>query len=146
AREQEKAQELGRVSLYKSQFLANMSHELRTPLNSMLMLSHLLAENASGNLTEKQVELSSTIHSAGQELLLLINQVLDLARIESGKQEVDLSTVPLEPLVEKLQRMFEPLAADKGLALEVVLSDDCPKEVHTDRSRLERILINLLGN
>lgn len=146
AREQEKAEELSRVSLYKSQFLANMSHELRTPLNSMLLLSHLLAENTSQNLTTKQVEHCATIHSAGQELLELINQVLDLAKIEAGKQEVDVATVPLKPLVEKLKRMFEPLAADKGLSFDVELVSEGPQEIHTDRSRLERILINLLGN
>ncbi len=146
AREQDKAEELSRVSLYKSQFLANMSHELRTPLNSMLLLSYLLAENSSNNLTPKQIEHCSTIHSAGQELLSLINQVLDLAKIEAGKQEVEITIVPLGPLMDKVRRMFEPLAGKANLSFKVELRPESPKEIQTDSSRLERILINLLGN
>src|SRR6185503_12133900 len=108
-RVEQKAAELAKVSSYKSQFLANMSHELRTPLNSMLLLSHLLAENEAGNLTPKQVEHSKTIHGAGQDLLALINQVLDLSKIEAGKQECDLEPVPLAHFAEHARRVFAPL-------------------------------------
>jgi CheY-like chemotaxis protein/HAMP domain-containing protein len=107
---QKKAEELARVSSYKSQFLANMSHELRTPLNSMLLLSQLLAENDSGHLDEKEVEQLRTIHSAGRDLLGLINQVLDLARIESGRQELDVAPVDPREIADQLRRVFSPLA------------------------------------
>ena len=142
----EKAEELGRVSLYKSQFLANMSHELRTPLNSMLLLSHLLAENADQNLSSKQVEYASTIHSAGEDLLQLINQVLDLSKIEAGKQDVSLGSVNLKEVTDGLGRIFRPLAEEKGLELQIEHTDEVPLEIRTDRSRVERILTNLLGN
>lgn len=143
---QRKAEELARVSSYKSQFLANMSHELRTPLNSMLLLSQLLAENRSGNLDEKEVEQLRTIHSAGRDLLGLINQVLDLAKIESGRQELDIGPVDPRDIADQLQRVFSPLAEDKGLALAVEVERDVPHGIVTDRYRLERILTNLLGN
>jgi CheY-like chemotaxis protein len=134
------------VSAYKSRFLANMSHELRTPLNSMLILSNLMAQNEAGNLTDKQVEYARTIHSAGRDLLGLINQVLDLSKIESGKQELRLETVPLWELTEHSRRLFEPLARDKGLELKVDLGSDLPPAMVTDRQRLEQIVTNLLGN
>jgi CheY-like chemotaxis protein/HAMP domain-containing protein len=143
---QAKAEELTKMSTYKSQFLANMSHELRTPLNSMLLLSHLLAQNEAGSLTEKQVEYSRTIHSAGGDLLNLINQVLDLAKIEAGRQEVKLEPVELERFVNHARRVFEPLAAEKSLRLEISLAPDCPASIMTDPHRVERILTNLLGN
>lgn len=143
---QEKAEELERVSSYKSQFLANMSHELRTPLNSMLLLSHLLAENESGNLTTKQVEHLQTVHAAGKDLLSLINQVLDLSKIEAGKQDVNLEPVSLEHLRDYARRTFEPLAAERGLSLVVEIEPDLPSALVTDRQHLERILTNLLGN
>ena len=143
---QAKADELSKMSTYKSQFLANMSHELRTPLNSMLLLSHLLAQNESGTLSDKQVEYSKTIHSAGGDLLNLINQVLDLAKIEAGRQDVRLERVELRRFVEHAQRVFAPLAAEKSLQLEVALDGDCPTSIVTDPERVERILINLLGN
>jgi CheY-like chemotaxis protein/signal transduction histidine kinase len=145
-RVQQKADELERVSSYKSQFLANMSHELRTPLNSMLLLSHLLAENESGNLTAKQVEHSRTIHGAGQDLLALINQVLDLSKIEAGKQECEIESVPLTHFAEQARRVFAPLAQDKGIELVIEIVDGAPHAIATDRLRLERILTNLLGN
>ena len=145
-RVQQKADELERVSSYKSQFLANMSHELRTPLNSMLLLSHLLADNETGNLTSKQVEHSKTIHGAGQDLLALINQVLDLSKIEAGKQEYDLETVPLAHFAEQARRVFTPLAHEKKLRFVVEVAAAMPSTIFTDRRRVERILTNLLGN
>jgi CheY-like chemotaxis protein len=142
---EQKAAELATVSTYKSQFLANMSHELRTPLNSMLLLSNLLSRNEAGNLTEKQVEFCKTVYGAGQDLLALINQVLDLAKIESGKQEVELEPVSLKSLAAHMERVFGPLARDKGLRL-VIEVGAAPETISTDRRRLDQILNNLLGN
>src|SRR5207244_3057256 len=127
----QKAEALNRVSAYKSQFLANMSHELRTPLNSMLLLSHLLSENQGRNLTEKQVEFAATIHAAGRDLLALINQVLDLAKIESGKSEVNIAPAPLRDLVTSMERVFAPLAADKGLRLRTEIAPGLPDSIPT---------------
>lgn len=141
-----KAEELGRVSSYKSKFLANMSHELRTPLNSMLLLSHLLAENTRGNLTDKQVEHAVTIHSAGTDLLSLINQVLDLSKIESGKEEIQIERTDIAEYANYIERAFGSLAEQKGLQLVVTLAPDAPTTLLTDRHRLERILTNLVGN
>jgi CheY-like chemotaxis protein/signal transduction histidine kinase len=145
-RVEQKVAELAKVSSYKSQFLANMSHELRTPLNSMLLLSHLLAENDGKNLTPKQVEHCLTINSSGKDLLGLINQVLDLAKIEAGKQDLTVEPVPLAELAQYAERVFRPLAGDKGVELVVELASDLPATLVTDKQRLERILINLLGN
>jgi CheY-like chemotaxis protein/signal transduction histidine kinase len=141
-----KNEELRMVSAYKSQFLANMSHELRTPLNSMLLLSGLLADNETQNLSDKQVEYCRTVHQAGQDLLALINQVLDLSKVEAGKQELRLSTVELSQLTLHTRRMFEPLAREKGLALGVELDAQLPATIVTDPKRVEQILNNLLGN
>jgi signal transduction histidine kinase len=138
--------ELSSVSNYKSQFLANMSHELRTPLNSMLVLSGLLANNETGNLSDKQVEFCKTIHAAGTDLLLLINQVLDLAKIESGKQDVNAGPVLLNELADHARRIFEPLARDKQLAFTVSVDPSLPEQIVSDRRRIEQILNNLLGN
>lgn len=143
---EKKAAELASMSAYKSQFLTNMSHELRTPLNSMLLLSNLLAEDALGNLTEKQSEYARTIHAAGKDLLALINQVLDLAKIESGKQEFHLATVPVEGVVHHMSQMFAPLAHDRGLAYRAEIAPDVPSSFTSDGRRVEQILINLLGN
>jgi CheY-like chemotaxis protein/HAMP domain-containing protein len=145
-RVQQKADELERVSSYKSQFLANMSHELRTPLNSMLLLSHLLAENETGNLTSKQVEHSKTIHGAGQDLLALINQVLDLSKIEAGKQEYDVEPVSLAHFADHARRVFAPLAQEKKLHFVIEIEPGMPAALATDRQRVDRILTNLLGN
>ena len=134
------------MSAYKSQFLANMSHELRTPLNSMLLLSNLLAMNESGNLTEKQVEYAATVYAAGRDLLGLINQVLDLAKIEAGKYEVRMAPTSLAELVATLQRVFLPLARDKGLRLTMDCAPDLPPMIVTDRQRVEQIMNNLLAN
>jgi CheY-like chemotaxis protein/signal transduction histidine kinase len=141
-----KAEELNRVSAYKSQFLANMSHELRTPLNSMLLLSHLLSENEAGNITPKQVEHLRTIHSAGQDLLTLINEVLDLSKIEAGKQDVMLEAVEPQHFVGFARRLFEATAAQRGVTLVTVVDPSAPSEIVTDRQRVERILTNLLSN
>mgnify|MGYP000873803191 CR=1 FL=1 len=141
-----KARELTTVSTYKSQFLANMSHELRTPLNSMLLLSNLLAENSKSTLTPKQVEYAQTIHAAGNDLLALINQVLDIAKIEAGKQEVRLGDVSIKKLAEHAERVFGPLAHRKDLIFLVEVASDVPESVHTDEQRLTQIMTNLLGN
>ncbi len=143
---QKKADEVAKVSSYKSQFLANMSHELRTPLNSMLLLSQLMAENTSQNLTAKQVEYCQTIHGAGKDLMSLINQVLDLAKIESGKQGVHVEPVPLSSFIEQAKRMFSAVAAQKQLTFDATLAPGLPDTIDTDRRRVEQVLINLLGN
>jgi len=143
---EDQAEELHRVSSYKSQFLANMSHELRTPLNSMLLLSHLLAENEAGNLSAKQVEYLRTVHGAGQDLLTLINEVLDLSKIEAGKQEVSLDNVETTHFLAYAKRLFEAAAVAKGLKLAFTVDADAPVAIFTDRLRVERILTNLLGN
>jgi CheY-like chemotaxis protein/signal transduction histidine kinase len=142
----DKAAELTRVSSYKSQFLANMSHELRTPLNSMLLLSHLLSENEGRNLGAKQVEYAKTIHAAGKDLLGLINQVLDLAKIEAGRQDHDLGEVVLSELVQHAERLFAAAAQDKKLVFRTELASGLPATIVTDRKRVERILVNLVGN
>jgi signal transduction histidine kinase/ActR/RegA family two-component response regulator len=142
----QKAEELASVSSYKTQFLANMSHELRTPLNSMLVLSSLLSDNEAGNLTPRQVEFCQTIHGAGRDLLSLINQVLDLAKIESGKQEVQAGDLTLAELADHARRIFEPLARDKQLVFEIEVEPGLPERLHSDRRRIEQILNNLLGN
>lgn len=143
---QARAEELQRSSKYKSEFLANMSHELRTPLNSSLILAKLLAENVAGNLSEEQVKFAESIYSAGNDLLNLINDILDIAKVEAGKLEVRPETTQLERLVEGLRGMFEPLAAHKGLAFEVTTDAQVPATLFTDRQRLEQILKNLLSN
>jgi signal transduction histidine kinase/DNA-binding response OmpR family regulator len=140
------AAELTTVSAYKSQFLASMSHELRTPLNSMLLLSKLLSDNVDGNLTPKQLEYLKTVHSAGKDLLQLINQVLDLAKVESGKQEVEVETVRVQDVVERIRRVFAPVATEKGLPFIVDVASSVPDRITTDSQRLGQILTNLVGN
>lgn len=141
-----KAQELEQASRYKSDFLANMSHELRTPLNSSLILAKLLADNPSGNLSEEQVKFARTIQSAGNDLLTLINDILDLSKIEAGHMEVRPEPVRLGMLAEALRRTFDPIASQKGLAFSIRIAPDSPEIVETDRQRLEQILRNLLSN
>lgn len=143
---QARADELLRSSKYKSEFLANMSHELRTPLNSSLILAKLLAENVEGNLSGEQVKFAESIYSAGNDLLNLINDILDIAKVEAGKLEVRPETTHLDRLVEGLRDMFEPLAGQKGLAFEVTAQAQVPATLFTDRQRLEQILKNLLSN
>jgi signal transduction histidine kinase/CheY-like chemotaxis protein len=143
---EQKAAELATMSAFKSQFLANMSHELRTPLNSMLLLSQLLADNEEGNLTPKQVEYARTVNGAGKDLLFLINQVLDLAKIEAGRQDIRIAPVRVEDVVDRVRRVFTPLAAQKGLSFDVTIADDVPRAIFTDGQRLGQILTNLVGN
>ncbi|NKE65470.1 response regulator [Ramlibacter sp. RBP-2] len=143
---EQRAAELERASRYKSEFLANMSHELRTPLNSSLILAKLLADNAQGNLNPEQVKFAQSIQAAGNDLLALINDILDIAKVEAGKLEVRPEATPLAPLAEGLRAMFEPLAAGKGLRLEVLVAADAPVSIETDPQRLEQILKNLLSN
>ena len=143
---QARAEDLQRSSTYKSEFLANMSHELRTPLNSSLILAKLLAENAQQNLSEEQVKFAESIYSAGNDLLNLINDILDIAKVEAGKLEVRPEATQLARLTEGLQSLFEPLASDKQLSFSVVIEPEVPSTLYTDRQRLEQILKNLLSN
>ena len=143
---QAKAKELEVASGYKSDFLANMSHELRTPLNSSLILSKLLAENAQGNLTSDQVTSAETIHAAGNDLLNLINDILDLSKIEAGKMSLRTEEVSLPRLTSELIKVIRPIAVDKGLDLGCQIADDVPELIRTDKQRLEQILKNLLSN
>jgi len=142
---EDKAQQLALVSRYKSEFLANMSHELRTPLNSVLILARLLAENSGGNLDAEQVQYASTIHSSGQDLLGLINQILDLSKIESGRLQVDLRPVALRNVAGSLERMFRPTLGE-GISFTVAVSRHVPELVLTDEQRLQQVLKNLLSN
>ena len=126
---EEKAEQLALISKYKSEFLANMSHELRTPLNSLLILSKLLADNADANLSSKQIEFAQTIHRAGTELLALINDILDLSKIESGMVTLDVGTVHFAEIADNLQRSFEQIASDQNLQL-----DDRPRSAAAARA------------
>jgi CheY-like chemotaxis protein/CHASE3 domain sensor protein len=143
---EDRATELQRASRYKSEFLANMSHELRTPLNSSLILAKLLADNPEGNLNDEQVRFAQSIHSAGADLLNLINDILDISKVEAGKLEVRPEVTPVGALAEGLKSMFQPLASRKGLALDLHVADDAPSSLFTDRQRLEQILRNLMAN
>jgi CheY-like chemotaxis protein/methyl-accepting chemotaxis protein len=143
---EEKAEQLALSSKYKSEFLANMSHELRTPLNSLLILSQLLADNPDGNLETKQVEFATTIHAAGADLLSLINDILDLSKIESGTMTVDLDALSFESLPEYVERNFGQVARHKGLAFDVALAASLPVSISTDPRRLQQVLKNLLAN
>ncbi|MFL6699725.1 MAG: response regulator [Vitreoscilla sp.] len=143
---QERADELQRASRYKSEFLANMSHELRTPLNSSLILAKLLSENKEGNLTPEQLKFVQTIYGAGNDLLTLINDILDLSKVEAGRLELAPQFVSVQRLVDSLQRTFEPLASQKKLAFEVRVEPGAPASMVTDNVRVEQILKNLLSN
>jgi CheY-like chemotaxis protein/signal transduction histidine kinase/HAMP domain-containing protein len=143
---EEKAEQLEVTSKYKSQFLANMSHELRTPLNSLLILSKLLSQNTDSNLSEKQVEFARTIHASGSDLLELINEILDLSRIESGAMEVDVKPVVLGELKGHVERAFREIAISKGLDFQVSLGAGIPSSIETDPRRLQQVLKNLVSN
>ncbi len=143
---EEKAEQLALTSKYKSEFLANMSHELRTPLNSLLILSKLLADNPLGNLTEKQMEFARTIHAAGSDLLSLINDILDLSKIESGTVTIEIGEMPLANLRQHMERTFNQIASDKGLRFTIAFDESLPKTVRTDEKRLQQIVLNLLSN
>ena len=141
-----KAKELEIASKYKSEFLANMSHELRTPLNSLLILSQLLASNNNNNLDAKQVEYAKTINSAGNDLLILINDILDLSKVEAGKVEVQWEDVSLVNLLSSIEQKFAPIANEKGVQFYLNIVDDIPKTLVTDSQRIKQIINNLLSN
>ncbi|MGH6883521.1 MAG: response regulator, partial [Hypericibacter sp.] len=143
---EDKAEQLALTSKYKSEFLANMSHELRTPLNSLLILSKLLADNTQGNLSGKQVEFASNIHDAGADLLGLINDILDLSKIESGTVTLDISEMSFGSLRDQTDRTFSQIAADKKLDFVVDLDPALPRSMYTDDKRLQQIIKNLLSN
>jgi signal transduction histidine kinase/CheY-like chemotaxis protein len=135
-----------RANAYKSEFLANMSHELRTPLNSALILARLLADNRAGTLTSEQVSYAETIYAAGNDLLALINDILDLAKIEAGGIQTEIQAVPPERLANELRPVFEPIARDKGLAFRIEVAAGVPASLTTDPHRVRQILTNLLSN
>jgi CheY-like chemotaxis protein/CHASE3 domain sensor protein len=142
----DKAAELERANQYKSEFLANMSHELRTPLNSSLILAKLLADNKDGNLTPEQVKFARTIYSAGDDLLTLINDILDLSKIEAGQVDVSAESVALPALLDTIVKGFQPVADEKGLRLDLIVEQGVPASIETDPQRLGQILKNLLSN
>jgi HAMP domain-containing protein/CheY-like chemotaxis protein len=143
---EEKADQLALSSKYKSEFLANMSHELRTPLNSLLILARLLGENKDGNLSPKQVEFAQTILTSGSDLLNLINDVLDLSKVEAGKMDVNPTDVRMSDVKDFVERSFDALAEQKGLSFNVELNPDLPQAIFTDGGRLQQVLKNLLSN
>ncbi len=143
---EEKAQQLAQTSQYKTEFMANMSHELRTPLNSLLLLARLLAENTEANLTPRQIEFANTIHGAGSDLLRLIDDILDLSKIESGRAEVDVTPVVLAEVLGDMEQALGPQAEEKGLTLAVEIGADVPSTIATDSQRLQQVLRNLLAN
>jgi len=143
---EEKAEQLALSSKYKSEFLANMSHELRTPLNSLLILAKLLSDNDEGTLTEKQVEFARTIYNAGSDLLELINDILDLSKVEAGKMDVNIAEVEPRAVADFVERTFRPVADQKLLEFEVAVAPGAPAELVTDEQRLQQVLKNLLSN
>ncbi|MGN6552586.1 MAG: HAMP domain-containing protein [Verrucomicrobiota bacterium] len=143
---EEKAEQLALTSKYKSEFLANMSHELRTPLNSLLILADQLGQNLDGNLTAKQVEFARTIHASGHDLLSLINDILDLSKIESGTVTVDVAALRFPDLRDYLERTFRHVAEAKGLSFRIEMDQDLPAKMFTDSQRLEQVIRNLLSN
>jgi len=143
---QKKAEELELSTKYKSEFLANMSHELRTPLNSILLLSRLMYENPEENLTTDQIEYAQVIQSSGNGLLLLIDEILDLSKIEAGKMELEYADVLVKDIVTDMKLLFAPIAKDKNLEFIIDVSADVPQKISTDKMRLEQIIKNLLSN
>ncbi|MBI3071193.1 MAG: HAMP domain-containing protein [Deltaproteobacteria bacterium] len=143
---QEKAEQLALTSKYKSEFLANMSHELRTPLNSLLILSKMLSDNGEGNLSPKQIEYAQTVHSSGADLLMLINDILDLSKIEAGTMAVDVEEVEFGAIRDFSEQTFRPVAEQKKLDFAIELYGNLPARIQTDSRRLQQILKNLLSN
>ena len=143
---QQKAEELAVSTKYKSEFLANMSHELRTPLNSILLLSRLLSENTSSNLSEDQVEYARVIQSSGNGLLSLIDEILDLSKIESGKMELEYRDVPVHEIIYDLNSIFVPMATEKKLEFTIEKDPSIPESFETDKLRLEQVLKNFISN
>lgn len=143
---QKKAEELALSTKYKSEFLANMSHELRTPLNSILLLSRLMAEDPDDNLTEDQIESAKVIQSSGSSLLTLIDEILDLAKIESGKMNLEYQHVPIDDVVKDLRNLFNPMMQEKGLDFNINIDSDLNQTIETDRLRVDQVLRNLMSN
>jgi signal transduction histidine kinase/HAMP domain-containing protein/ActR/RegA family two-component response regulator len=143
---EEKAEQLQLISKYKSEFLANMSHELRTPLNSLLILSKTLAENRGRNLTDEQVKFAETVYSSGNDLLQLINEILDLSKVEAGKMPIDPRSFPLEEVRDYIEPTFRHIADQKGLTFAVRMHEGLPATMFSDPTRLQQILKNLLSN
>lgn len=143
---EEKTKQVELSSKYKSEFLANMSHELRTPLNSMIILAQILHENKEDNLTGKQKEYASTIYAAGRDLLYLINDILDLAKIESGKASFQASEMDIREILDLTIKQFEPLAIQKGIKFKTVIANKIPNIIYTDQQKVFQILKNLLSN
>lgn len=143
---EQKAEAIALASRYKSEFLANMSHELRTPLNSLLLLAQGLARNKDGNLTGEQVEAARIIHGSGSDLLTLINEILDLSKIEAGRMDLQVGTVRVSDLVEGVRDSFMHLANEKGIGLELVVTEDAPSEISSDGKRVEQVIRNLVSN
>ncbi len=141
-----RARELAQASQYKTDFLANMSHELRTPLNASLILAKLLADNPDDNLTPEQVKYAQTIQSSGNDLLTLINDILDLSKIEAGHLEIRPETVTLRHIAADIQQIFQPVARSKNLEFSIAIAPECPDAISTDLQRLEQVLKNLLSN
>jgi CheY-like chemotaxis protein len=140
------AGELEQASRYKSEFLANMSHELRTPLNSLLIMARLLADNRGGNLSDEQVRFAETIETSGNDLLTLINDILDISKIEAGRLELQPVRVEVETILRKMRDVFGPAAQDKGLSFETHVDEGAARQLETDPQRLEQILRNFLSN
>jgi len=143
---EKKAKDVEQASRYKSEFLANMSHELRTPLNSILVLSQLLAENSHKNLSDKQIEFANTINSSGSDLLALINEVLDLSKVEAGKLELNIEKVPFDQFKMQIESTFKPVIINKGLKLIIDIHNDLPDGITTDPQRVFQIIKNLISN
>ena len=143
---EEKAEQLAQVSKYKSEFLANVSHELRTPLNSLLLLARLLSENSEENLTDRQIEFARTIYNAGTDLLTLIDDILDLSKIEAGRMDISVHAVDLAETLGDIEATFRPLAEDKGLEFGVELGPGVPLTLRTDGQKFQQVLRNLLSN
>jgi len=143
---EEKAEQLSLISKYKSEFLANMSHELRTPLNSLLILSKMLAENKEGNLQPEQIKFASTVYSAGRDLLGLINEILDLSKVEAGKMQITPTEVLLSTVQDYIEQTFKPVAEHKGLKFKIEVESQLPAKMYVDSNRLQQILKNLLSN
>jgi HAMP domain-containing protein/signal transduction histidine kinase/ActR/RegA family two-component response regulator len=143
---EEKAEQLSLISKYKSEFLANMSHELRTPLNSLLILSKMLAENKEGNLQPEQIKFATTVYSAGRDLMGLINEILDLSKVEAGKMQITPTEVQLSTVQDYIEQTFKPVAEHKGLNFNIEVGGELPSKMFVDSNRLQQILKNLLSN
>lgn len=143
---QQKAKELAITTKYKSEFLANMSHELRTPLNSILLLSRLMVENNNANLTEEQIEYANVIQNSGQSLLSLIDEILDLSKIEAGKMQIEFHKSTVKEITNDLKALFAPVAKEKNIEFDITISGDVPGYIETDKMRLQQILKNLISN